>query len=266
MEHGNYDGVEGDNLNYSRVWCDSFRYQDGKIFVNARTPENRTTCSAANLELTGSSYKVEGDKLVGSYRFEADGLVSEELFEFAVLKSNDDIATGAKLMMYTVTRNEATKREREMWFSNKRDVEARIGIKSDDKPLKREFPMYLPAASANTDKLGKVTVQMYKPNALPRVDVFFDNHNGEFTCKSVREFYGSVTISGDNFDGPLHQMYQPVSTSYCSENDGTVIGWNLPPLAVNTVYSIILLPKASEAEWIEPVYLNVKWTGEGSNE
>lgn len=266
LEHGNYDGVEGDNLNYSRVWCDSFRYQDGKIFVNARTPENRTTCSAANLELTGSSYKVEGDKLIGSYRFEADGLVSEELFEFAVLKSNDDIATGAKLMMYTVTRNEATKREREMWFSNKRDVEARIGIKSDDKPLKREFPMYLPAASANTDKLGKVTVQMYKPNALPRVDVFFDNHNGEFTCKSVREFYGSVTISGDNFDGPLHQMYQPVSTSYCSENDGTVIGWNLPPLAVNTVYSIILLPKASEAEWIEPVYLNVKWTGEGSNE
>ena len=48
------------------------------------------------------------------------------------------------------------------------------------------------------------------------------------------------------------------------ENDGTVIGWNLPPLDVNTVYSIILLlPKASEAEWIEPVYLNVKRTGEG---
>ena len=49
--------------------------------------------------------------------------------------------------------------------------------------------MHLPAASANTDKLGKVTVQMYK-NALPRVDVSFDNHNGEFTGKSVREFYG----------------------------------------------------------------------------
>lgn len=266
LEHGNYDGVEGDNLDYSRVWCDSFRYQDGKVFINARTPENRTTCSAANLELTGSSYKVEGDKLVGSYRFAEDGMVSEESFEFAVIKSNDDIATGAKLMMYTVTRNEAPESVREMWFSDKSDVEARIGIKSDDKAVQREFFMYLPAAAKNTDKLAQVTVQMYKPNTSPRVDLIFDNHNGEFTCESVREFYDSVTISGDNFDGPYHQMYKSVSESYCSNDDGTAIGWNLPSLQVNTVYSIILLPKESKAEWIEPVYLNVQWTGQGNND
>ena len=70
--------------------------------------------------------------------------LARSYFEFAVLKSNDDIATGAKLMMYTVTRNEATKREREMWFSNKRDVEARIGIKSDDKPLSVNFRCIYP--------------------------------------------------------------------------------------------------------------------------
>ncbi|WP_217555622.1 Ig domain-containing protein [Vibrio metschnikovii] len=276
LEHGG--GTPEVTLNYSRIWCDTLRFENGKVSGNYRTMDNLTQCGDLdNRSWYNGTYQVQGEKLIASFGQEKATLT---------ITDADDIAPGAKTL--TWSSDEGT--ERYTLFHRKSDAEARIQIKSNDGPEKRFFPMMLPTQQEGVEALGMVSLSLLRNNNPDDIGAMDANLTLEFpdqnfTCQNAEEFYKYFIIHGpqlvtettDYNTGKVYKSYGVYSgnewgTSLeCHEKtanhiEHASIDFDLPELTIGSVYSFIGRVKNHQGQYIEAIKFNVTWTGTGDNE
>ncbi|MFW1174992.1 hypothetical protein ACEV7P_24695, partial [Vibrio parahaemolyticus] len=156
LEHGSDDGDDNDEFDYSRVWCESIKFEGGVVYGNVRSSENRTECTDADTQKEQATYKVENGRLIATFQFEEDGESLTESFEVDVAGDADELAKGAKtIVQRPIALDE--KAERYTYFADAANAESRIQVKSDDSYDKRFGYIYLPAEQDNVYDLGMVS-------------------------------------------------------------------------------------------------------------
>ena len=270
LEHGSDDGNDNDEFDYSRVWCESIKFEGGIVYGNVRSSENRTECTDADTQMEDATYKVENGRLIATFKFEEDGESLTESFEVDVAGNADDLAQGAKTIVHhPIALNETA--ERYTYFADESDAEARIQVKSDDSYDKRFGYMYLPAEQDNTYDLGMVSFALVEGSQSYKAYMNFDVEGKDFNCDTINEFYRSFTFSGDDLTTPYSQHYIGGSCSTQFENgvEYASVYFDLSGiqnLEIGNVYSFIGKTKDENAEYVEAVKFSIEWTGEGDNE
>ncbi|HDY7990266.1 TPA: hypothetical protein ACGUVV_002143 [Vibrio vulnificus] len=276
LEHGSSNGEQ--NQNYSSVWCDSVRYENGLVYEYARTPDSLTSCQEPNSIMEGASYEVVDNKIIASFTFEENGkTITEQMtLETTVTPSGSDIASGAENVIVRYLENgiETGEAESYTYYANAQDAQARINVKSDADYLGRAFKMNLPDTQENTWVPSWISVQLTESgDSMQPMDagIWFDMPNASFTCDDLADFY-----EGFSFTGPeIGTVYSQSNNSswnfecYTQEENGlkyATVDLDLPALTVGNVYSIIGRTKDTEGAYAEAVKFNIKWTGTGNNE
>ncbi|EJV9415494.1 hypothetical protein VVYB158_12050 [Vibrio vulnificus CladeA-yb158] len=277
LEHGN--GTPEEKLPYSRIWCDTLHFENGKVSGNYRTMSNLTQCGElAENSWSNGTYRVEGDQVIAQFGDDPDATLT--------IRDADDIAPGAKVLFWTS--DEGT--ERYTLFSNKSDAEARIQIRSDDGPEKRFFNMPLPTEVNGVEALGMVSLSLLRNNnpddtGAMNANLTLEFPDQNFTCENVQEFYenfiitgpGLVTETTDYNTGNVYKTYGVYSGNQwgtsleCHPNDENgvehaTIDFDLPELTTHGLYSFIGKVKSHQGEYIEAIKFNMTWTGTGNNE
>ncbi|HFQ5129839.1 TPA: hypothetical protein ACGUU0_004358 [Vibrio vulnificus] len=277
LEHGS--GTPEEKLPYSRIWCDTLHFENGKVSGNYRTMSNLTQCGElAENSWSNGTYRVEGDQVIAQFGDDPDATLT--------IRDADDIAPGAKVLFWTS--DEGT--ERYTLFSNKSDAEARIQIRSDDGPEKRFFNMPLPTEVNGVEALGMVSLSLLRNNnpddtGAMNANLTLEFPDQNFTCENVQEFYenfiitgpGLVTETTDYNTGNVYKTYGVYSGNQwgtsleCHPNDENgvehaTIDFDLPELTTHGLYSFIGKVKSHQGEYIEAIKFNMTWTGTGNNE
>ncbi|EEZ89995.1 conserved hypothetical protein [Vibrio harveyi 1DA3] len=270
LEHGSDDGNDNDEFDYSRVWCESIKFEGGIVYGNVRSSENRTECTDADTQMEDATYRVENGRLIATFKFEEDGESLTESFEVDVAGNADDLAQGAKTIVHRPIALDETA-ERYTYFADEFDAEARIQVKSDDSYDKRFGYMYLPAEQDNTYDLGMVSFALVDSSQSYKAYMNFDVEGKDFNCDTINEFYRSFTFSGDDLTTPYSQRYIGGSCSTQFENgvEYASVYFDLSGiqnLEIGNVYSFIGKTKDENAEYVEAVKFSIEWTGEGDNE
>ena len=276
LEHGG--GTPEVTLNYSRIWCDTLRFENGKVSGNYRTMDNLTQCGDLdNRSWYNGTYQVQGEKLIASFGQEKATLT---------ITDADDIAPGAKTL--TWSSDEGT--ERYTLFHRKSDAEARIQIKSNDGPEKRFFPMMLPTQQEGVEALGMVSLSLLRNHnsndiGAMNANLTLEFPNQDFTCQDAQKFYKNFIIHGpqlvtettDYNTGKIYKSYGVYSGNEWGtslechpkkENniEHATIDFDLPELSKGGIYSFIGKVKDHQGQYIEAIKFNVTWTGTGDNE
>ncbi|EGQ7651799.1 hypothetical protein EM59_000375 [Vibrio parahaemolyticus] len=270
LEHGSDDGDDNDEFDYSRVWCESIRFEGGVVYGNVRSSENRTECTDADTQKEQATYKVENGRLIATFQFEEDGESLTESFEVDVAGNADELAKGAKtIVQRPIALDE--KAERYTYFADAANAESRIQVKSDDSYDKRFGYIYLPAEQDNVYDLGMVSFALVEGSQGYKAYINFDVEGKDFSCDTIDEFYKSFTFSGNDLTTPYSQHYigGSCNTITDEEYDYASIYFDLSQiqsLDVKNIYSFIGYANDKNAEYIEAVKFNIEWTGEGDNE
>ncbi|EHR6735757.1 hypothetical protein KUK89_001205 [Vibrio parahaemolyticus] len=270
LEHGSDDGDENDEFDYSRVWCESIKFEGGVVYGNVRSSENRTECTDADTQKEQATYKVENGRLIATFQFEEDGESLTESFEVDVAGDADELAKGAKtIVQRPIALDE--KAERYTYFADAANAESRIQVKSDDSYDKRFGYIYLPAEQDNVYDLGMVSFALVEGSQGYKAYINFDVEGKDFSCDTIDEFYKSFTFSGNDLTTPYSQHYigGSCNTITDEEYDYASIYFDLSQiqsLDVKNIYSFIGYANDKNAEYIEAVKFNIEWTGEGDNE
>ncbi|EGQ7931409.1 hypothetical protein F7U74_17035 [Vibrio vulnificus] len=276
LEHGSSNGEQYQN--YSSVWCDSVRYENGLVYEYARTPDSLTSCQEPNSIMEGASYEVVDNKIIASFTFEENGkTITEQMtLETTVTPSGSDIASGAENVIVRYLENgiETGEAESYTYYANAQDAQARINVKSDADYLGRAFKMNLPDAQENTWVPSWISVQLTESgDSMQPMDagIWFDMPNASFTCDDLADFYESFSFTGPEI-GSVYSQSNNSSWNfecYTKEENGlkyATVDLDLPALTVGNVYSIIGRTKDAEGAYAEAVKFNIKWTGTGNNE
>ncbi|HHC6582008.1 TPA: hypothetical protein ACN36A_001729 [Vibrio parahaemolyticus] len=270
LEHGSDDGDDNDEFDYSRVWCESIKFEGGVVYGNVRSSENRTECTDADTQKDQATYKVENGRLIATFQFEEDGESLTESFEVDVAGNADELAKGAKtIVQRPIALDE--KAERYTYFADAANAESRIQVKSDDSYDKRFGYIYLPAEQDNVYDLGMVSFALVEGSQGYKAYINFDVEGKNFSCDTIDEFYKSFTFSGNDLTTPYSQHYigGSCNTITDEEYDYASIYFDLSQiqsLDVKNIYSFIGYANDKNAEYIEAVKFNIEWTGEGDNE
>ncbi|EIA1340948.1 hypothetical protein K6689_001851 [Vibrio parahaemolyticus] len=270
LEHGSDDGDDNDEFDYSRVWCESIKFEGGVVYGNVRSSENRTECTDADTQKEQATYKVENGRLIATFQFEEDGESLTESFEVDVAGNADELAKGAKtIVQRPIALDE--KAERYTYFADAANAESRIQVKSDDSYDKRFGYIYLPAEQDNVYDLGMVSFALVEGSQGYKAYINFDVEGKDFSCDTIDEFYKSFTFSGNDLTTPYSQHYISGSCNTITdeEYDYASIYFDLSQiqsLDVKNIYSFIGYANDKNAEYIEAVKFNIEWTGEGDNE
>ncbi|EHH1107679.1 hypothetical protein J7H87_000795 [Vibrio parahaemolyticus] len=270
LEHGSDDGDDNDEFDYSRVWCESIKFEGGVVYGNVRSSENRTECTDADTQKEQATYKVENGRLIATFQFEEDGESLSESFEVDVAGDADELAKGAKtIVQRPIALDE--KAERYTYFADAANAESRIQVKSDDSYDKRFGYIYLPAEQDNVYDLGMVSFALVEGSQGYKAYINFDVEGKDFSCDTIDEFYKSFTFSGNDLTTPYSQHYigGSCNTITDEEYDYASIYFDLSQiqsLDVKNIYSFIGYANDKNAEYIEAVKFNIEWTGEGDNE
>ncbi|EGR1586103.1 hypothetical protein [Vibrio parahaemolyticus] len=270
LEHGSDDGDDNDEFDYSRVWCESIKFEGGVVYGNVRSSENRTECTDADTQKEQATYKVENGHLIATFQFEEDGESLTESFEVDVAGNADELAKGAKtIVQRPIALDE--KAERYTYFADAANAESRIQVKSDDSYDKRFGYIYLPAEQDNVYDLGMVSFALVEGSQGYKAYINFDVEGKDFSCDTIDEFYKSFTFSGNDLTTPYSQHYigGSCNTITDEEYDYASIYFDLSQiqsLDVKNIYSFIGYANDKNAEYIEAVKFNIEWTGEGDNE
>ncbi|EHH3738500.1 hypothetical protein ACTBKU_001937 [Vibrio parahaemolyticus] len=270
LEHGSDDGDDNDEFDYSRVWCESIKFEGGVVYGNVRSSENRTECTDADTQKEQATYKVENGRLIATFQFEEDGESLTESFEVDVAGNADELAKGAKtIVQRPIALDE--KAERYTYFADAANAESRIQVKSDDSYDKRFGYIYLPAEQDNVYDLGMVSFALVEGSQGYKAYINFDVEGKDFSCDTIDEFYKSFTFSGNDLTTPYSQHYigGNCNTITDEEYDYASIYFDLSQiqsLDVKNIYSFIGYANDKNAEYIEAVKFNIEWTGEGDNE
>ncbi|MDF4334776.1 hypothetical protein P3383_16465 [Vibrio parahaemolyticus] len=270
LEHGSDDGDDNDEFDYSRVWCESIKFEGGVVYGNVRSSENRTECTDADTQKEQATYKVENGRLIATFQFEEDGESLTESFEVDVAGNADELAKGAKtIVQRPIALDE--KAERYTYFADAANAESRIQVKSDDSYDKRFGYIYLPAEQDNVYDLGMVSFALVEGSQGYKAYINFDVEGKDFSCDTIDEFYKNFTFSGNDLTTPYSQHYigGSCNTITDEEYDYASIYFDLSQiqsLDVKNIYSFIGYANDKNAEYIEAVKFNIEWTGEGDNE
>ncbi len=270
LEHGSDDGDDNDEFDYSRVWCESIKFEGGVVYGNVRSSENRTECTDADTQKEQATYKVENGRLIATFQSEEDGESLTESFEVDVAGNADELAKGAKtIVQRPIALDE--KAERYTYFADAANAESRIQVKSDDSYDKRFGYIYLPAEQDNVYDLGMVSFALVEGSQGYKAYINFDVEGKDFSCDTIDEFYKSFTFSGNDLTTPYSQHYigGSCNTITDEEYDYASIYFDLSQiqsLDVKNIYSFIGYANDKNAEYIEAVKFNIEWTGEGDNE
>ncbi|EJR0678650.1 hypothetical protein NX625_000478 [Vibrio parahaemolyticus] len=270
LEHGSDDGDDNDEFDYSRVWCESIKFEGGVVYGNVRSSENRTECTDADTQKEQATYKVENGRLIATFQFEEDGESLTESFEVDVAGDADELAKGAKtIVQRPIALDE--KAELYTYFADAANAESRIQVKSDDSYDKRFGYIYLPAEQDNVYDLGMVSFALVEGSQGYKAYINFDVEGKDFSCDTIDEFYKSFTFSGNDLTTPYSQHYigGSCNTITDEEYDYASIYFDLSQiqsLDVKNIYSFIGYANDKNAEYIEAVKFNIEWTGEGDNE
>ncbi len=267
LEHGS--SVGDTKYNYSRIWCDSIKFEDGVIYGNLRTLDNLTQCTVADdADTEPATYVVEDGLLIATFSFEEDGETFAESFSVEVVESTDGIANGeAKtIIIKGIESDEEGGAERYTYYADKSDAETRIQIKSNDGPEARMFPMTLPTASEGVYATGFASVALSDGDA----DLFLEFEDQNFTCDDVEEFYRSMTFTGEGL-GSVDSLDPYAGGFECYDQEENninyaVLDFDLPALTVGNVYSFVGKVEEEQGAYIEAIKFNIEWTGEGNNE
>ncbi|MDF2154053.1 hypothetical protein [Vibrio sp. CAU 1672] len=273
LESGSYDGNSNDELNYSRVWCESIKFENGIVYGNERNLANRTNCSDADTQMEQATYEINDGHLIATFHFEEDGKQFTETFAVEVAGDADKISQGAKTIVHRAIEAEEPETERYTYFADKSDAENRVQVKSDDGYDQRFGYIYLPGEQENTWDLGMVSFALTeKAQGGYSAYINFDVEGKDFTCDTVNEFYEWFTFTGDDITPQGQQNWYPISSCNTYAEDGVKyanIYFDLSQvnsLTEGTIYSFIGTTKAENAEYVEAVKFNMEWTGTGDNE
>ncbi|PFG45640.1 hypothetical protein ATG66_3937 [Vibrio sp. ES.051] len=270
LEHGG--GTDSISFDYSRIWCDSIRFEDGQVLGNHRDLTNLIQCGdIATESFSNGTYVIEGNTLIATFAGENGTPETAEL----TVSDADAVSTGAKSLQWKY----ADTQEIELYtlFSNKVDAEARIQIQSDDIADKRMFPMTLPTAIEGQYATGKASVSLLEnthigDDGMMDANLILEFDNQDFTCADVSEFYQSMRFTGEDLSPYGVDSIDPSTNGFeCYNNvensiTHAAIDFDLPQLTKNEVYSFVGKVKPSQGAFIEAVKFNIKWTGQGNNE
>ncbi|EHU9519742.1 hypothetical protein MOU97_002957 [Vibrio vulnificus] len=271
LEHGSDDGNDYDEYDYSRVWCDSIRFEDGIVYGNVRSEANRTTCGEATTQTENATYKVENGQLIATFHFEEGGIPQIESFAVEMAGDANEISQGAKTIVHRSVSSNVSEAERYTYYSSKADAEARIQVRSDDVADKRFGYIYLPAEQNNTYNLGMVSFALVENSQGYNAYLNFDVEGKDFSCATVDEFYKSFELTGNDLATSFgqHEISGSCNTITDEEFTYASIYFNLSEiqdLAVDNIYSFIGKTVDTNGEYAEAVKFNIKWTGTGNNE
>ncbi|MBN8034333.1 hypothetical protein [Vibrio vulnificus] len=271
LEHGSDDGNDYDEYDYSRVWCDSIRFEDGIVYGNVRSEANRTTCGEATTQTENATYKVENGRLIATFHFEEGGIPQIESFAVEMAGDANEISQGAKTIVHRSVSSNVSEAERYTYYSSKADAEARIQVRSDDVADKRFGYIYLPAEQNNTYNLGMVSFALVENSQGYNAYLNFDVEGKDFSCATVNEFYKSFKLTGNDLATSFgqHEISGSCNTITDEEFTYASIYFNLSEiqdLAVDNIYSFIGKTVDTNGEYAEAVKFNIKWTGTGNNE
>lgn len=262
LENGSNDGDDTTH-DYSRVWCEAVKFEEGTIYGVDRTPENRTVCTEPTANW--GSYEIIGDKIIPTFTrsvnakagmsYEVDNALNAELISKgaqSVQFSEDGFSS-----LYT-------------YFSNKADAQARITVQSEAGYEGRAFPMYLPDETEPTWNLGSVSMALTERNPGEFSSyINFDVEGKDFTCTNLEEFYRQFTLTSEDLNA--NSQYISGSCNTINEN-GTKyasVSFNLSGvnnLEMDNVYSFIGSTYDNKGQYVENVKFSVTWTGTGDNE
>ncbi|ELB7530922.1 hypothetical protein ACRTC9_19175 [Vibrio vulnificus] len=271
LEHGSDDGNDYDEYDYSRVWCDSIKFEDGIVYGNVRSEANRTTCGEATTQTENATYKVENGQLIATFHFEEGGISKSESFAVEMAGDANEISQGAKTIIHRSVSSNVSEAERYTYYSSKTDAEARIQVRSDDVADKRFGYIYLPAEQNNTYNLGMVSFALVENSQGYNAYLNFDVEGQDFSCATVNEFYKSFKLTGNDLATSFgqHEISGSCNTITDEEFTYASIYFNLSEiqdLAVDNIYSFIGKTVDKNGEYAEAVKFNIKWTGTGNNE
>ncbi len=279
VEHGSDDGDDS-TTNYTRIWCDTVRFEDGIVYGNERSIDNLGTCDAtADTQWYNGTYTVDGDTLVAT--FTEDG--EEETIVYSLKEDSmpgNSISPGALTVLQTNPAEESgsmDKYELYTYYASQTDAEARIKIDSNAEASDRHFPMWLPAESDDEYQLGSVDVTLTDTENGVEVgdaDIYFNPaEGGSITCDDIEEFYyGFSLISKTSNNSDPIQLWGGCIDK--TEDDGTqyaVIDFDFDSnenvdLEEGVTYAILATPKSEMSQYIETIKFSLEWTGQGNND
>lgn len=260
--------------NYSQVWCDTVRFEDGEIFYNDRDQSNKTECTAEATMKVGT-YVVEGDTIVGSYTEDGDTMT----MRYDVTNDYDSnvISQGAVTMLWT----EEGRSSRYVGFSSKADAEKRIQVKSSDGPELRDAYLYWPGEREHQYQLISTSLQMNTAALSPgnsndyikvwmngiSCDGLLNSHDGDAAIFE-RFTVTSESLSADN-GFSLHPEF--CDDIYEGSTPNAVLSFlfglgNSYSLELNETYSIIGQISDEWSEYITDVNFNMVWDGASNDD
>ncbi len=275
LEWGSDDGTDSGVNEVDRVWCDSIRLSDGKVYFNQRSLDNLQSCGEADTLESESSYVIKGNivELTMSWEDEEDGILSE-IIHLKIVEDADAMGAGTKMVLMSFI-EEDEEHQRLAWYSNKSLAEARINLESDTHDGDNDFPMYLPGAADGQYELGYVSMSMGLPQSGDQgqydANIFFDTPGHDITCNDLREFYSQFYLSGYDESGERFYSYSGGDWDggfecYDNQENGVnyaAIDFDINEnLKVGNVYSFIGVMQFSELEYLEEIKFNMTWKGE----
>ncbi|MEZ8861359.1 Ig domain-containing protein [Vibrio sp. 10N.247.311.51] len=278
LEWGSDDGTDSGVNEIDRVWCDSIRLSDGKVYFNQRSLDNLQSCGEADTLESESSYVIKEDivELTMSWEDEEDGILSEIIHLKIVEDADATMGSGTKMVLMSFV-EEDEEHQRLAWYSNKSLAEARINLESDTHDGDNDFPMYLPGIEDGQYELGYVSMSMGLPNSSDQgqydADIFFDIPGHNITCDDLREFYKQFYISGYDESGNRFYSYSGNSWDggfecYDKQENGVNyagIDFDIDEnLKVGNVYSFVGIMQFSELQHLEEIKFNMTWKGENN--
>lgn len=260
--------------NYSQVWCDTVRFEDGEIFYNDRNQSNKTACTTEATMKVGT-YVVEGDTIVGSYTEDGDTMT----MRYDVTNDYDSnvISQGAVTMLWT----EEGRSSRYVGFSSQADAEKRIQVKSSDGPELRDAYLYWPGEQEHQYQLISTSLQMNTAALSPgnshdyikvwmngiSCDGLLNSHDGDAAIFE-RFTVTSESLSADN-GFSLHPEF--CDDIYEGSTPNAVLSFlfglgNSYSLELNETYSIIGQISGEWSEYITDVNFNMVWDGSSNDD
>lgn len=203
--------------NYSQVWCDTVRFEDGEIFYNDRDQSNKTTCTTEATMKVGT-YVVEGDTIVGSYTEDGDTMT----MRYDVTNDYDSnvISQGAVSMLWT----EEGRSSRYVGFSSQADAEKRIQVKSSDGPGLRDAYLYWPGEQEHQYQLISTSLQMNTAALSP-------GNSHDYIKVWMNGISCDGLLNSHDGDAAIFERFTVTSESLSADN-----GYSLSPYFCDDIY------------------------------
>ena len=261
------------------VWCDSIRFENGKVLFNDRTATNRTECGEPTVQIEQSSYFVDaaGQELVIAYSWIPQGETEAvtETHQVWINNESDDIGQGA-ITVGTSYRSDIADPnsdpvyDRYVYFADKLDAQARIEVTSDDAEAEQAFAFHYPKHLSEYDiewNVGTVSVSI---NASSDASVVFEDPNQDITCAYLDKYYASFALTGDDIGEVTNSVCTEATKQGATYSHATV-NFTGNALTINNIYSLIGYVRTvlndnnsqtnGNGQYIESVKYNIEWMG-----